>query len=544
MVRDEKGLADVITRREPLGPPYSEALVNTSPEIFRQLYDATNHIHRSTRHENPSYIVGRKGSGKTAFLIGGAIVENADVVALKSENIYTDVERLRISLGGTVVADSLVHVWEVLLFHAAMWGLAKSEHIPDSHAKREVWNYMSSFGDPMRLEEDELIARVTGFMTESLVSPDSRLLSFRERCWNIEPGRGSLKEASRQTRAIMAERGEDGLYVVVDNLEDLHNHLGAFEHIITGLFRIVSKDVVASRSERLPFRTRFAFPSELLGRLRVLAANPEKDFRNRLIVSWNASELIVIAGNRLRTFLDLYWPNAWERLQLPRRHDPKDRDAAERTLRAVLPSGPVFNGFGQAEDPVGYIMRHTQLLPRHVIQILNEIVSRSFGDERANGLPTVTPADVKAGVHEAEHVIVEGILSTYQHEYPRLGEALAHIKNHAAVVQPTSQLHNAFNHAGAKRAGIEFDEFLDACLSVGALGLVTNNDPTARYVQGTFSYTFADGGVRPTESRDSVCVHPLFMYRWFDAPVIRRMKEQNVRAVYPYGSDPEDDFAD
>ena len=38
-----------------------------------------------------------------------------------------------------------------------------------------------------------------------------------------------------------------------------------------------------------------------------------------------------------------------------------------------------MNGFGQPEEPIAYIMRHTQLLPRHLIEILNEIIDRARG---------------------------------------------------------------------------------------------------------------------------------------------------------------------
>jgi hypothetical protein len=304
---------------------------------------------------------------------------------------------------------------------------------------------------------------------------------------------------------------------------------------------VVSRSQMRSNTGGLPFRTRFAFPAELLPQLRQLAANPEKDFLDHLIVRWTAPELMVIAGNRLRIFLDNYLEEAWRPLKLPRQHDPKDRDAAEATLRAVLPGEDVINGFNQAEDPIGYIMRHTQLLPRHLIEILNEIIGTAFAGLENGTLPEISPEDVKRGVHRAEHVIVEGILSSYSYKFPELGDAMKRIKNHAAVVQPANELHHAFNRASGAKSRMEFDDFMEACLSVGALGVVTSDEPTERYVRGEFSYTFA-ADVRPVEDEDSVCVHPLFMYRWFDASVIRKMAAKGVRAVYPYGSDLDDGF--
>jgi hypothetical protein len=537
---DEKTLRDVITLDFPLGPPATEAFMRTSPTVFAQLYDATNHVHHATRTKNPSYIVGRKGSGKTAFLIGAALAEDADVVPILSEDIFTEVDRLRTRYAaahGTLVADKLVHVWEVLLFHAAMWAIACSTRLGNGAARSQVFTYMGAFGDPNRLEPDEMLAKVGYHMTESVLAAPG-YLSFREACWAIDPGRGSFAEAAKAARTVLAGAGE--VYVVVDNLEDLHKHLDKFEATITALFRVTSRGLSVSAERALPFKTRFAFPAELLPRLRRMAANAEKDFLDHLVVRWTASELIFVAGNRLRTFLDLHYPHAPRKLGLPHRHDHRDRDAAERTLRAILPSGDIATATGSLEDPVAYIMRHTQLLPRHLINILNKIVQLSIAELEPGGVPHVTARQITEGVRSIETTIVDGILTTYSYHYPTVAPALAAIKNHAAPVESVSRLHRTFNRASVARVGIDFEGFLDACLSIGALGIVKRDQPGDRYVVGEFAYTYASE-LRPVEDRDRVCVHPLFMHRWFDRRVISEMAGHEPRLVYPYGSDPAHD---
>lgn len=532
-------LREVVTLEEPLGPWYTEALFDMSQGVFSELYDETNKVHRSARTENPSFIVGRKGAGKTAFLIGAALADDADVALIKSEDIYTEVNKLcarYTERNGPIVADSLVHVWEVLLFHAAMLEIARSERLPNSIGRQRVSSYMSAFGDPAHIKSDNLLASVSSEMTNALLIAPQRL-SFREACWSINPGRGSLADAAGWTREVLAPVGPKAVYVVVDNLEDLHKKLDEFGDVVTALFRVASRSVIGRKDERLPFRTRFAFPAELLPRLRILAANVEKDFRKRLIIRWTAGELIVIVGNRIRTFLDLYFVTAPGKLGLPERHDPTDRDAAVRTLRAVLPE-KVTNGLGGAEDPIAYLLRHTQLLPRHLIIILNEIMSRAVIGLTPDRVPQATEEQVVSGVHDAELDIVEGILTTYSYEYPKMAEALEMIKNHVNVVEPASRLHKIFNEASVARVGLSFDEFLDGCLAVGALGVVVADNSDGRYVQGEFSYTFA-GDVRPVEARDQVCVHPLFVTRLFDRHSVADLVRNRARPVYPYGSDPE-----
>jgi hypothetical protein len=106
------------------------------------------------------------------------------------------------------------------------------------------------------------------------------------------------------------------------------------------------------------------------------------------------------------------------------------------------------------------------------------------------------------------------------------------------MVEETNSLHRLFNDASLQLAGMDFDQFLDACLTIGALGVVRERDQESRYIQGDFAYTFSDD-VRPKEDRDRVCVHPLFISRLFDDGMLRTMAKNNVKPVYPYGSDPE-----
>jgi hypothetical protein len=535
---EERSLREVVTLEEPLGPPQSEALVDVSQATFSELYDETNSVHRSARLEDPFFIVGRKGSGKTAFLIGTALADEADVVLIKSEDVYLEVNKIRARYeqqNGVLAADNLVHVWEVLLFHAAMLQIGQSDRLPNSDARQRLWSYLSALDDPASLEVDGLLARVGATISDALLAAPQKL-SFREACWSIDPGKGTGAEAAELVREVLSGGGPRSLYVVIDNLEDLHRKLDAYADVVTALFRVASRSASARPRERLPFRTRFAFPAELLPRLRKLAANPEKDFRKRLTIRWTASELIVVAGNRLRTFIDLYFSNAAAELGLPERHDPADAGAAERTLRALLPSH-VTNALGGEEDPVAYLMRHTQLLPRHLIIILNEIMSHAVNGQTSADVPHVTSSHIIAGVHDAERLIADGILTTYEHSYPHIGTALEVIKNRVTLTQSVSRLHKVFNEAGVARSGLAFDEFLEAGVAIGAFGVV-NASTNHRYVVGDFSYTYA-GEVRPVEDRDEICVHPLFVSMLFDRHAIQEMAGQDQRPIYPYGSDPD-----
>ncbi|HYC82703.1 MAG TPA: hypothetical protein VEB65_12995 [Solirubrobacterales bacterium] len=539
----EHAISEVVNLEYPVGPHATEFIVGEGEDVggknrrvFKELYDPTNTVHRQAMSTSPHFIVGRKGSGKTAFLLGSALSDDAEVALLRSAAIYSEVDRLRLRYekeNGPLVADNLAHVWEVLLYHAAMLQIARSDRLARSESRKRLWSYVSGFGDPRTLEYDGMFAKVGVALTARLLDGPPGL-AFQEACWSIEVDGTSFAEARQHVEPALGPKGPEAVYVVVDNLEDLHNHLDAYSPVITGLFRLVGRSG-AHGAKGIPFRMQFAFPAELLDRLSVLAANAEKDFRDRQTIRWTAAELIVIVGNRLRTFLDLYYPHAPAELGLPRQHDLGDRKAAEATLRALLPEW-VTGDLGVREDPVAYLLRHTQLLPRQLIFMLNNVM-KSAAANSSRALPVASPRDVVDGVANSEVEIVSGILSSYAYAFPKIGVALSMIKNHIALIEPASRLHEVFNHASVKRAGLDFDEFIDACFAVGALGIVSKGQ-TERYTQGDFSYTYVRE-IRPREDRDDVCVHPLFVSQLFDRHVIEEMSRAQYVPIYPYGSHPD-----
>jgi hypothetical protein len=524
-------LMRILTRNQPLGPPYTEELLRSPRGIFEQLYDRTNGCHGSAERDDPVYVVGRKGSGKTAFLVGTAFVDGAKVILIKSEDAYHEIERLRIRYArevGPLFAENLAHVWQVLLTHAGMLLSCRVQGLRHTDEGRLIASYLSSFGNPSTLEPGKLLARVGSALSDVLVRSTPGL-TVEEMCASLRTDVATYEVAYRSFVDLIARKRER-LYVVVDNLEDLHVHVDELRTTLSALFRATRE--FASTAEARPFKVRFAFPAELVQRLRDLTANPEKDFLDYLVIRWTAAELMTIAGNRLRRYLDLYHQDELKRLGLPRQHDERDHQMAEATLRSLLPRSAIRTGLGADEDPVAYIMRHTQLLPRHLIQILNEILARSA--RHCLGVPVATSQDVVEGVREAELRIVDGILSSYSHDYPYMAPALGYLKNHIPNTLTCSDLHRAFNAAGVARSGVGYSDFLESALDVGVLGIVERS--TSRYSVGRFSYTFAET-LRPVEDEDQICVHPLFMFRLFDRGGIRRLRDQGRLPVYPYGSD-------
>jgi hypothetical protein len=533
-------LKDVLTVREPLGPSATEDILSHR-DVFLELYETKANLNHALNPGRPAYVIGRKGSGKTAFLIGEGLHSDSDVVSVRAENAFAVMDNLKVkweASRGAIPVDNLVYLWETILVHAAMRGASNLGHPMDAPYLSQLKEYLAGFRprdpdpsstQPAAVTEDQFLAAVAQHVWDSLDTSEG-IASIRDVVAKTSNPAMSYSDARTIFFSMLGQHDRQRrLCVVVDNLEDLHQQVEGLEQVLAGLFRLVSRVTDPTEPISLPFDLRFAFPAELMSRLRAITANPEKDFRNRIVIHWKAYELIDLAGLRLKTSLQVHFPQ-------DARAEAATKGRDDSVLRAVLPEGDILNGLGSLEDPVAYIMRHTQLLPRHLIQILNSVLSPAFS---GNTFRRATRDELIRGVRDAERTIVEGILSSYSYHYPQLGMILDHLQNKIPMYATMDDLRRIYNLAGAKRVSNErFDEFVWAAMSAGVLGI--HRDSTRRYNIADFSYTF-DKSLRPRD--DAVlCLHPLFVHHVYDDRELMTLRTDGTLPTYPFGSAIEDEY--
>jgi Patatin-like phospholipase len=172
-------------------------------------------------------------------------------------------------------------------------------------------------------------------------------------------------------------------------------------------------------------------------------------------------------------FMEAHHP--WQLEELDRRRSGDgDRDVA--LLRAALPS-EVTNGLGGVEDPLAYILRHTQLLPRHLIEILNNV----FTAPDPRSVPwAITGEAVRLGVRAAEKIIVSGIFAAHRASYDFAPGALTRLTNRLSICFQASELRKVFNQEGiTKITGSDYDDFAEMLIAMGVLGVKVSR--THRY---------------------------------------------------------------
>jgi hypothetical protein len=559
-------LVAVITRQQPFGPP-DAAQFTSSTELLRLLYDPSNRTHQQAESSGAPYVIGRKGAGKTAFVTAPKLDADAVPVELPSADVYQGVFDLVSGLvyGGTrMFPEHTALLWRHLAWSAVLARLARSGSGPggtgaggagtgapgEADAHRIVHEFTASLGEGA--VPTDAHAAVSAYLRRLAVVLADKPTGGLGDLLNSVSGNGwSIVQAIDAGTRIL--RAQTARYVlIVDSLEHYLGDLPTTDYqqaervAFEGLFRFVGGD--GTQPDRV-FDIRFAFPAEMWTVLEKVSANPIKDFHRRVLVHWSARELITLIGNRLNIYCHLYEPDMAGRAGLlsgaekDARPAPIGYDDARRLIDLVLPA-TVTNSFGGQEDTVAYLLRHTQLLPRHLITILNCVWHAQAAHDPGAPVP-VKPIAVVEGVRQGEYEIVSDILASFSGVHPTARLCCERVLPNLGNTMTEGELHRVYNQNGIRKdTGLDFRQFVRTLLQIGCLGRVVDTKSTRRYVVGEFEYTRA--GSLHIGADELFCLHPVFAEAFDGRHATGRRSqlpadERNaVKPVYPFGSDPDD----
>lgn len=543
-------LERVLTRQQPFGPP-DAAQFTSSTELLRLLYDPSNRTHQHAESSGAPYVIGRKGSGKTAFVTAPKLGVNVIPVELASADVYQAVFDVvsGVVYGGTrMFPEHTSRLWSHLAWCAVLAELTRG---PQRRAQRYrvVREFMQALGNGAVPRNAHTAVSAYLRRLSVVVGTGDPAGGVGELLNSVSGNGWTIEEAIEAGTRILAE--DPCRYVlIVDSLEHYLGDLPTTEYqqaervAFEGLFRFVGGH--GTHPDR-PFDIRFAFPAEMWTVLEKVSANPIKDFHRRVLVHWSARELITLIGNRLNIYCHLYEPDVLDTFGRPDGEKagprPLGYDAARQLLDLVLPP-TITNAYGGREDTVAYLVRHTQLLPRHLITILNRVWEAQAGHEPGAALP-VKPISVIEGVRRGEYEIVGDILASYSAVHPHARVCCERTLPNLGNVADEAQLHRVYNRNGIRKdTALEFREFVRTLLQIGCLGRVVDTKSTSRYIVGEFEYTRA--GSLHIDPDESFCIHPVFSEAFDGRHATGRRTQlppgerDSIRPIYPIGSDPDD----
>lgn len=336
----------------------------------------------------------------------------------------------------------------------------------------------------------------------------------------IEEVTGVEFEKAKALVIDVLTKNNERAILLFDSLEHYPTSIESVAHATSGLLKCVGQ--FNERNDRL--NVRLCLPAELYHVFLDVSSNPLKDFSNSITLHWVAGELLSIAAHRLSLYFKLYFPSEYEKVAA---YNLTSRDQTQDFLRSYLPS-QITNGLGTQEDVIAYILRHTQLQPRHLLMYFNSIFQLQRKMHSRDYLK-VTEEAVKTGITDIEHRLCDETFSGYKTIYPMARAVCEACIPELPLTFTHSETQKVFNRRGKKASGLkDFWEFRRLLIECGIVGRVVSE--TDRYIIGRFEYTEPHKLVVGTE--DVLCLHPVF------AEVFHFRRNGTRKTVYPYGCDP------
>jgi len=269
----------------------------------------------------------------------------------------------------------------------------------------------------------------------------------------------------------------------------------------------------------------FCLPEEIEAYLSHHSSNIMKDFGSVYRIKWKPIDLLKIVAHRYRLAMEIFDPPFFAEIQ---NLDFDTREGVRRLFNHILPP-TIENRLNETEDTLAYIIRHTQLLPRHAIAAFNFILSRNY--ITTNSFRSITADSIKNGITEAERLIAAHILYPYETLYPKFIVACRDI---LPELHPISQYSELTRIENRFKFRIEEDihSVWHTLYNIGALGRVIGSDAggpgrDSRYCLAEFH--FNSNGTFGFSRGEIYCFHPVFT----QSLRIPRKTGSDMRAIYP-----------
>ncbi len=538
-------LKELFNIETPLGPISSNEFYSPEhKEIFHAYFDTHNFSYQQIKRR-PTMIVGRKGAGKTDALISQAIDKGlnqgtSSVITYFSDNdsantltlvIQQIVHAILETYPGPMV-ESVAEFWDGL-FWISIFAKIVQENKSDSSSEIKVLSkYMKQYhiDDNVAKDPRRVMFRSIKVLREAYQKENFKNfgIGFFNALPDISLGGINLDDAIYAATNWLI-RNEFEAYILFDSVECI-DLIEATNHLAISA---MLKSIGGFSKPGSPVKIRCCIPSESYFHLTDISSNTIKDFRSVMVLQWTPDELLRITAKRYLKFIQLWYPREYDKIV--DRFDTTSRSGAIEFWESMLPDIVRNARNGKAERTLTYILRHTQLLPRHIIFILNAIIRRAISGSTGKGLPRIAAEDVVEEIKNSEIEIVKQILDSYTQMWPQANKVLeALVPEIKSNIIKYKELQILFNRSPSKglMKGQGFHSTVRMLSELGAVGRLIRT--TDRFHTGVFEYSEPNRLIFTPD--DVLCFHPVFSSYYRAIPP--EVSPKNFRPVYPYGVAP------
>ena len=372
------------------------------------------------------------------------------------------------------------------------------------------------------------LQKADGPLWDKLPEPLRRYITNRDIAATVE-GSASNNELSAGGYIAQLEdfllANNARVVVTFDNVEQ-HTFKPVQNAVLGGLIAATGKFIGAQHPS---VDVKLCLPAELFRELQRIAFRPDKDFHRIQYLHWNAAELLHLAARRLRIYLSLWDHDEFDLI--------KDKGITDRTSlmdfwHRYLPQ-KITNSVDVEEDTFTYILRHTQMLPRQLIAVLNAICRRF----RRNGgqlfARQFTGQDIIKGIEDTEDQNTHAVLMMFRPLFNEVDDLFQAVLPRLRREFDYGFLQSIWQSSAKiymeRMNKPDFISFWRLMLATGAMGLKMPEQKSAVYSTARFEFNTKHS--ISISDKDSLCIHPMF------SRIYNLERKRDLKLILPRGSD-------
>jgi len=517
-------------------------LSDTDQFLFRSYFHSLNKPFNQIKNQSPTMIVGRRGSGKTDALLSHSFMpqpfgQYSPVVYFDADNSANLFQNILTLINQQIRRDTPKPMVELVsslwsyLFWVTIFVEINKEH-GQSCQSDDLHKFTTALGlSPNPVTPYEMASETIIRLSESFnkLSMEERALGFFSRFQYIDFGGVSFRDAQYEAKKILNETGRVGI-ILLDSFEEVSVSRDEDALTISGLLRSVSR----MHDPGVPLEIRCCIPAEAYFYITDISSNVLKDFQRQTILHWSAMEILQVCARRYSNFLQLHHRSLYDGAFS--HFDLETRDGTRQFWASVLPKLTPNLNPNIMEDTIPYMLRHTQLLPRQMILLLNRCLATHFTAGRGPS-EVIQPEIISDVVKKTERHIARQIITAHKFIWPDAEKQIEQVlKELGHNVVRVGDLRRLFSRSPVRGFGnvYDFSDYLRMLTELGVVGRFI--DRTERFVVATYEYS--EPFRLLFNEDDLLCVHPCFtqIYRVLD----RNSLPDDYLPVYPHGAHPND----
>lgn len=444
--------------------------------------------------DHASIIVGRRGSGKTfiaKYLASNPDNKYGDVISLDTQNALAVLSYILSDFDtneeGLWIGET---AWSFYIWLQIFFFLTSKTDFNHSSLSKPVYSLLQSIGFSKETFEKSLSVISYNFLT---------YLKKKDADFIIDTTNSSRFADARECAEKYLRR-INGVLIVIDTLERYSIRNRRTEIIVSSL---IWTTLIFSQ-KHYPFIQIKCFVRSEVFNLITLSSlpNPAKTFAHTVYLKWTTKDLIQLIKKRLELFS--YKTRNYEKLNeniISQENQDEKYDIWNKFFPVEV-DNPLF---GLKESSIVYILRHTQLEPRHIILSLNAIARVSVEE---NTFPFFTEKNLKLGVQQSSVMLARELINAYEDIYPNIGSIMSVFAGSPNVFKGNYLDKLAPRSKKLWSDTMPYDRILfqKMLCELGLIGKVVQI--TNRYMESIFEYGLNDHLL--IDSKDECVIHPMF----------------------------------